>query len=286
MIKVQNLTFAYNKQSSNTIKNISFEIGKAEIYGFLGPSGAGKSTTQKILTRILHGYNGKVQIMGHELKNCNNSFYNNIGVGFELPNHYAKLTGIENLRLFASMYNKPTANLNQLLERVGLTDAANKKTETYSKGMKMRLNFIRALVHNPDILFFDEPTSGLDPINARNIKNFILELKSQGKTIFLTTHNMNDAEQLCDRVAFITNGQIKTEGPPQKLKIEYGKPVLNVQFINGQVKTESFSLQNLANNSAFLNIIKTYKIVSMHSCEASLDDVFIKTTGQTLTLPD
>lgn len=283
MIAVKNLSFRYGNQPEDTIKHIDFCIEKGEIYGFLGPSGAGKSTTQKILTRLLSDYNGNASVMGKELNLWDNRFYNHIGVGFELPNHYAKLTGLENLQLFASLYDKPTVNLMELLDRVGLKNAAHQKTEAYSKGMKMRLNFVRALVHDPEILFFDEPTSGLDPVNARNLKNYIVELKQKGKTIFLTTHNMYDADELCDRVAFITEGHIMAEDAPKNLKIKYGKPTLTIEYQNESLHMAEFDLDGIGLNTTFLDLIKTHSIVSIHSREASLDEVFIKTTGQTLS---
>lgn len=282
MIKIENLKFRYPKQSIDTIKSISFSIDKGEIYGFLGPSGAGKSTTQNIIIRLLDGFKGKVWVMGKELKNWKNDYFNHIGVGFELPNHYAKLTGIENLKLFSSLYDKIPQNLIGLLEKVGLKEAAHQKTGDYSKGMKMRLNFVRALVHDPEILFFDEPTSGLDPVNARNIKNIILDLKQQGKTIFLTTHNMYDADELCDRVGFISEGLIMAEDSPKVLKLKYGKPLLNVEHFDVKLNTSEFDLKNLGQNRVFLDIIRQQKIVSMHTREASLDEVFVKTTGQNL----
>jgi len=283
MIEVTDLRFCYPKQNEETIKGINFAIPQGTIYGFLGPSGAGKSTTQKILTRLIDNYSGEAKVKGKELKLWTNDYFNYIGVGFELPNHYAKLTGLENLKLFASLYKNPVGNLMELLEMVGLEQAANKKTEDYSKGMKMRLNFARALVHNPEILFFDEPTSGLDPVNARNLKNIIKNLKSKGKTIFITTHNMYDADELCDRVAFISNGEIKAEDSPKALKMKYGKPLLSIEYQNNDLKTCDISMDNLGSNEDFLNIIKQHKIISMHSREASLDEVFAITTGQELT---
>ncbi|MFA6402475.1 MAG: ABC transporter ATP-binding protein [Salinivirgaceae bacterium] len=286
MIKVSELVFRYPKQKEDAIKGISFSIEKGEIYGFLGPSGAGKSTTQKILIRLLTGYKGTIQVLGKDLTQWDNRFYNHIGVGFELPNHYAKLTGLENLELFASFYQNPRKNLIELLEMVGLQDAAHKKTEEYSKGMKMRLNFVRALIHNPEILFFDEPTSGLDPINARTIRNIITHLKSEGKTIFLTTHNMHDADELCDRVAFITNGKIQAEGAPKALKLQYGKPLLRVEYENHGLHSQEFELVQLGQNEQFFNLLKNQSIVSIHTREASLDEVFIKTTGEKLTATD
>ena len=286
MINVQNLTYSYPNQRDETIKNLNFTIAKGEIYGFLGPSGAGKSTTQKLLIHLLSGFSGNIQVLGRLLKNWDNSYYNHIGVGFELPNHYAKLTGLENLQLFASFYEKRPTNLVALLDRVGLAEAAHKKTQDYSKGMKMRLNFIRALVHDPEILFFDEPTSGLDPTNARIIKDIIRELKQHGKTIFLTTHNMHDADELCDRVAFITQGSIQAEGAPKELKRQFGKPLLQVEYMNQGTHSKEFELSNLGKNQEFLELLNDFPILSMHSKEASLDEVFIALTGQKLILTD
>jgi fluoroquinolone transport system ATP-binding protein len=152
--------------------------------------------------------------------------------------------------------------------------------------MKMRLNFIRALIHNPEILFFDEPTSGLDPVNAKILKDIILDLKVQGKTIFLTTHNMHDADELCDRVAFISQGKIVTEDSPKALKLKYGKPLLKVEYNNTNVRSAEFELNNIGQNIEFKKILESNSIISMHTREASLDEVFIKTTGEKLTSID
>lgn len=190
MMRVENLHFKYHKAVTDTIKGIDFEIPHGTIFGFLGPSGAGKSTTQKIITGLLHGYTGEVTVMNRNLSNWKNNYYEHIGVGFELPNHYMKLTAKENLQFFASFYSKKVQSPDELLKMVGLENEADKKVESFSKGMKVRLNFVRALMHNPDILFFDEPTSGLDPMNAKKLKRIIEEQKQNGKTIFITTHNM------------------------------------------------------------------------------------------------
>lgn len=204
-------------------------------------------------------------------------------MGFELPNHYLKLTGKENMDLFASFYKKGSvSNVEELFEIVDLNDAMNKPVETYSKGMKIRLNFIRAVQHNPDILFFDEPTSGLDPVNAHKIKQQILDLKAQGKTIFITTHAMDIADQLCDRVSFIVDGYLKATDTPLNLKKEYGKEAVNVELTNGAV--QEFPLINLGINSAFLNFIKQEEIKRIHTLEATLEEVFIKITGKSLII--
>lgn len=281
MIKVENLKFQYPKSSELTLKGLSFEINKGEIFGFLGPSGAGKSTTQKVLYKILLGYDGIVEIDGINLKNRDNSYYEKIGVGFELPNHYLKLTGKENLDLFASFYkNLKNRNTTKLFEMVDLQDAINKPVEAYSKGMKVRLNFLRAIQHNPDILFFDEPTSGLDPVNALKIKQHILDLKSQGKTIFITTHSMDIANQLCDSVSFIVNGQLIATDTPQNFKDKHGREAVNVELKNGNMN--EFPLKDLGNNSSFLNYLKQDEVKRIHTLEATLEEVFISITGKSL----
>ncbi len=282
MIKATQLSYIYPGQDHAAVNNISFTVNRGEIFGFLGPSGAGKSTTQKLLIRLLRGYQGHVSIDSKELRNLTQDYYNHIGVGFELPNHYPRLTALENLKFFASFYRNKTSNLMQLLEMVGLHQEADKPTSAFSKGMKMRLNFVRALVHNPEILFFDEPTSGLDPINARKVKNIILDLRARGKTIFLTTHNMHDAAELCDRVAFITQGKISLTDSPRNLKLQHGTRKLTLEYGNGQTISREFGLDKLGENPEFLNLIKNEYIQSIHSAEASLEEVFIKTTGERL----
>lgn len=282
MIKVSNLDFTYHKSSTHAVKSLNFDVNDGEIFGFLGPSGAGKSTTQKILIGLLDGYAGEISVAGKTLQHWNHSFYDYIGVCFELPNHYLKLSGYENLQFFSTFYNVPTRDPEELLRMVGLDVDANKKVEGYSKGMKMRLNFIRSLLHNPQILFLDEPTTGLDPVNARKIKDIILDQKKQGKTIFLTTHNMYDADELCDRVAFITEGEISIIDSPKQLKLQNGKRVVKVEYMNGEPEQREFDMDSIGKNSDFLNILKNNRLVSIHSEEATLDDVFIKVTGKRL----
>ena len=283
MIQVENLEFQYPKSDKPTLKGLNFEISNGEIFGFLGPSGAGKSTKQKILYKILSGYKGSVLIEGKNITEWGSSYLEKIGVGFELPNHYLKLTGKENMDLFASFYkNNKSKTCTDLFEKFDLQDAINKPVEAYSKGMKIRLNFIRAIQHNPDILFFDEPTSGLDPVNAHKIKQHILDLKSQGKTIFITTHSMDTADQLCDRVSFIVDGNLQATDTPKNLKSKYGKDAVKVELQNGN--TAEFLLNNLGKNIAFLNFINQDEVKKIHTLEATLEEVFIKITGKTLSI--
>jgi len=280
VFEVKDLCFTYPKHQENTIKSISFSVDEGIIFGLLGPSGAGKSTTQKILTKLLTGYSGTILYNGKDLNSYNKSFYENIGVGFELPVHFNKLTGLENLDYFASLYKK-TIDYHALLKRVGLYDAKDQMVGEYSKGMKIRLNFVRALLNDPDVLFLDEPTNGLDPSNAKIIKDIIHELKQQGKTIFITTHLMGDVEQLCDQVVFITKGRISNISSPRDLKLKYGKKELTIEYLNNHKhKKDTFPLQGIGVNQDFLNILNQFDIETIHSGETSMEDIFIKVTGE------
>ena len=174
-IEVENLSFRYPSAKGDTIREIDFSVEQGEVFGFLGPSGAGKSTLQKILTGTLREYRGSVRVFGIEMKRRRSDYYQHIGVDFEFPNFYGKFTARENLRYFASLYAGETADPMALLERVGLHRDADKRVDSFSKGMKMRLGFVRALLHDPALLFLDEPTSGLDPANARVLKGMIRE---------------------------------------------------------------------------------------------------------------
>jgi fluoroquinolone transport system ATP-binding protein len=283
MIEVKNLRYTYPKSTVETLKGISFGFGRGEVFGFLGPSGAGKSTTQKILYKLLNGYQGDVLIEGKPLAQMGNTYFHRIGVGFELPNHYPKLTGRENLQLFAQFYDKAfVQDPNLLLEKVGLLDAADKKVEEYSKGMKMRLNFIRAIQHNPDILFFDEPTSGMDPGNAALIKDLIFEQKQMGKAIFITTHNMFTADQLCDQVAFLLDGSIVAKDSPRNFKSQHGSERVRLELEN-EVPVHEFPLHGIGENLAFLTMIKENPVKTIHTKEATLEEVFLKLTGNRLS---
>ncbi len=285
LIEVNKLNFSYHGTDEATLRDISFNIEKGEIFGFLGPSGAGKSTTQKILIGILKNYTGSVKIDGIEINKVDKSYYEKIGISFELPNHFLKLTAIENMQYFSSLYSKKIdkSDIMKLLEKVGLKDDVDTLVSNFSKGMKNRLNFARALLHDPDILFLDEPTAGLDPVNAKNIMNIIDTKRKEGKTIFLCTHDMMIADLLCDRVAFITAGEINITDKPKSLKIKHGKRTVIVEYGNGAVERQEFEINNLGENKDFIRLINHQYLLTIHSQEASLSDVFINVTGRDLT---
>ena len=280
-LKINNLEFTYPKSKKKAINDVSFGIKKGEIFGFLGPNGAGKTTTQKVITGLLKGNGGNVEILGKNLKHWKKELYNRIGVGFELPNHYQKLTALENLELFASFYRGKTTPPMDLLKMVDLEKDANSRVATFSKGMKSKLNFARSLINDPEVWFLDEPTTGLDPVGRRLIKNIIIQKRKEGKAIFLTTHNMNDADELCDRVGFIVDGKLVLIESPRELKLRHGKKIVKVEYLkDNELLSRDFDLNNLASNKDFLDLLKTGNIQTIHTAEATLDDIFIKATGR------
>lgn len=286
MIKVKNLTYTYPSAKEETLHGLNFTIAEGEVFGFLGPSGAGKSTTQKILIGLLKEYGGQIEVMGREVSTWGQDYYEHIGVSFELPNHYLKLTALENLSYFRSLYSGETADPQAILKLVGLQDDADKKVSDFSKGMKVRLNVARGLLHKPKILFLDEPTSGLDPVNARKIKDLILDLQSQGTTVFITTHNMSVADELCDRVAFITAGSISVIDAPTRLKKQYGTRSVEVEYLNGsnQMQSQAFPLDGLGANTDFINLLQVAsRVETIHTQETTLENIFIEVTGQELS---
>lgn len=283
MIEVKNLTYSYPGANRPAIKDLNFKIERSEIFGFLGPSGAGKSTTQKIITGILKEYQGSVQVNGQEISGIKNDFFENIGVSFELPNLYNRFTARENLEFFAGLFEKECEPALELLELVGLAEVADEPVKNFSKGMKMRLNLCRAFLNKPDILFLDEPTSGLDPMNRKNVRKLILEKKDQGQTVFITTHDMLAADELCDRIAFIVDGRIEIIDSPRELKIRHGRKQVEVGYQNnGGLVENKFDLTGLWGNQEFIELLRSDKIETIHSQEASLEDVFIAVTGRKL----
>lgn len=287
MIEVRQLTFTYPGARDQTLHGIDFSVAQSEIFGFLGPSGAGKSTTQKILIGLLRKYGGSVSVMGRELREWGQDFYEHIGVSFELPNHYLKLSALENLEYFRSLYGGKTLEPMQALAWVGLSEEAEKTVADFSKGMKIRLNVARSLLNRPRILFLDEPTSGLDPGNARKIKDLILSLRGEGTTVFVTTHDMSVADELCDRVAFITDGAISLIDEPRVLKRRYGKRILEVEYRNGsdEMFVDHFPLDGLGENEAFITLLKSARrLESVHTQETTLEKIFIEVTGTELTV--
>jgi len=283
MIKVQGLYHSYNNDEQYAVKDASFEIPKGEVFGFLGPSGAGKSTTQGVLTGLLPLQQGEVTVAGYDVKNIKRKMFNKIGMSFEQSNVYSKMTAKENLDFYRKLFDVNTRETEELLKLVGLHDKANVRAGEFSKGMKHRLTFARSMLNNPELWFLDEPTTGLDPAIAADIKDIIREQNKKGVTIFLTTHNMFIADELCDRVAFIIEGVIKLVNSPKALKLEYGEQLVEVEYgKNGEMATETFSTVLEDDKKRLQEVIAKHDIQSMHTKEATLEEIFIKVTGRGL----
>ena len=280
MIDVKRLYFSYTDKPF--VENISFHVGKGEIFGFLGPSGAGKSTIQKVLTGLNTKYKGSVKVAGTEIRERTNRFYENIGVDFEFSTCYEKFTARQNLAYFASLYEKQPRSIDELLHMVGLENDGDKKVGDFSKGMRSRLNFIKALIHDPDILFLDEPTSGLDPTNNRLMKDIILAEKKRGKTVIITTHNMFDATELCDQVAFIVAGKVSALDSPHNLIMSRGPAKIQYTYYDKGEKTGECLLDRTTEDKLLKNLISENRLLSIHSSEPTLNDIFVDITGRTL----
>jgi fluoroquinolone transport system ATP-binding protein len=281
VFRIDGLRYRYPSADDVAVDGVSFDLADGEIFGFLGPSGAGKSTTQKILIGLLRDYQGRIEYRGRDLRSLGRNFYEDIGVDFEVPVAFSKLTALENLSFFSKLYRQ-TADVEPLLEQVGLWPDKDKKVGEYSKGMKVRLNFVRALLNKPTTLFLDEPTSGLDPVNSRIVKDMIADYRSDGGTVFLTSHIMSDVDELCDRVAFISRGRIAVIDTPHNLKLRYEKPTVTVEYRDGtETQVKSFSIKAIR-TPEFHQLLDTNDIVSIHSGETTLEDVFVDVVGERL----
>jgi ABC-2 type transport system ATP-binding protein len=281
-ISVRDLEYHYS--TTRAVQGISFEVAEGEILGFLGPNGAGKTTTVKVLTGLLPPLKGEVLIFGKDITRNTKKIQARIGVSFEKTNLYEQMTAEENLKFFARLFGILRFNPTSLLERVELAGKEKDKVETYSKGMKQRLMMARTLVNTPDILFLDEPTEGLDPVSAETIRRIILEERERGATVFLTTHDMHEADKLSDRVAFINQGKIAAIDTPHNLKQAYGERALNVEILeeDGSLKKKKLILGREGSAEEVKRMMEKEHVVTMHSAEATLEDIFIQITGRGL----
>ena len=287
VVDVDGLTFTYASRTAPAVRDLRFSIDQGEIFGFLGPNGAGKSTTQKLLIGLLRGYQGTVLVLGRDLADCESDYYERIGVSFELPNHYLRLTGLENLSYFQALYRGETRQPEALLEMVGLGGDGERLVAEYSKGMKTRLGVARALLNDPQLIFLDEPTVGLDPVSRRRIRDLIRTMKKAGRTVFLTTHDMTVADELCDRVAFIVNGEIQVVESPHELKLAHGAQTVAMEYdLDGRPGRREFPLDGLGTDADFLALLREATVHTLHTQETTLEDVFLRVTGHGLRQAD
>lgn len=281
-IIAENLTYRYGDLTA--VDHINFSVGEGEILGFLGPNGAGKTTTVKMLTGQLRPQEGHAALLGLDVAKDPKKVQAQIGVCFEITNLYEQMSAIDNLKLFARLFGVQNFDAAALIKRVGLDGRGDDRVESFSKGLKQRLMVARALVNRPRILFLDEPTEGLDPTSAASIRNIILEERERGATVFLTTHDMLEADKLSDRVAFISQGEIVALDTPHALKQQYGKRVLRAEVAtsNGGLETREIVLDQPQTAEAVESLFSHEQVVTVHSEEATLEDIFIQITGQEL----
>jgi ABC-2 type transport system ATP-binding protein len=262
------------------VDGISFAVAEGEIFGLLGHNGAGKTTTIRMLTGRARPTAGSATVAGYDAVSERDRIKPLINAVFEDPNLYERASGRDNLRLFADLYGVSAARADELLETVGLTFAAKRKVKTYSSGMKQRLLVARALVNRPRVLFMDEPTRGLDPSSARELRALVARLSDEGTTIFLTTHYMEEADELCDRVAFLSQGRIVALDTPRELKLKHGERRATVLL---QDRSEhSVRLDDPADAARLDEWMRAGLVLTIHSQEGTLEDVFVALAGRAL----
>lgn len=280
-IDVEDLVYMYGDMVA--VDRVSFTVAEGEILGFLGPNGAGKTTTVKMLTGQIKPKSGTATMMGINVAENVEAVQRDIGICFETTNLYEQMSAKENLKLFARLYDVREFDAEALLQRVGLGGRENDRVSEYSKGMKQRLMVARSLVNQPKILFLDEPTSGLDPTSAESIRAIILEERERGATIFLTTHDMIEADKLSDRVAFMDRGKIVALDEPLSIKQQHGKRALKAKIsVNGSFEDREILLDTPETSRALQELFAKEQVVTMHSEEATLEDIFIELTGRRL----
>lgn len=267
MIKVDNLSKSFGNQVA--LDNISFEIKEGEIFGFLGPSGAGKTTTINILTGQLSQDSGKAYILNKESNQLLPSDFLNIGIMSDTVGFYGKMTVYKNLQFFAKYHNVSLDKLDALLKELELFEDKDKKAEKLSTGMKQRMLLIRSILHHPKILFLDEPTSGLDPALSNKVHDILLNLKNEGTTIFLTTHDMSKATRICDRISLLNSGHILEYGSPQEIIDKYSQQdKAIIRFKNGD--------SIMVSQAEAAKYLGGSDVASVHTLENTLEDIFIK----------
>ena len=299
VIEVRDLTKRYGQFTA--VDGINFSVAAGEVFGFLGPNGVGKTSTIRILTGLSRATEGSCRVFGEEMTPNNKQIRRKIGVVFEEPNLYARLSGLENLRFFATLYGVKRQKVADLLDEFKLLETGKKPVANYSKGMKQRLLICRALLGDPELLVLDEPTSGLDLASVELIRSKIRSFANQGKTVFMSTHSLEEADELCGRVAFINRGKIIAEGDPASLKLRYGQDYVQVDVVpevslaqfwqavnglrpakkdqEGKVVSVTMQLTNENLGTQIDQLRAVARILRIHSQEASLREVFKSVLG-------
>ncbi len=278
MIECQNVCKSFDKKI--VLNGIDFHISDGEIFGLLGPSGAGKTTLIKILTGQLAYDSGSVKILNKGVEKLTREDKKKIGIMMDQFGVYERLSCADNLKIYADIYGIGHIRVKEILNLVGLSGAYHKAASDLSKGMRARLQLARVFMHSPEIIFLDEPTSGLDPQSMRAIHKMILDKKKEGCTIFLTTHNMEEATALCDTVALLNEGKIVESGEPKAIcrKYNHQKKIIlhlsdgeDMELPHGKESADKIS-----------ELLKAEKIESIRSSEPTLETVFLELTGREL----
>lgn len=281
-IVARDLVFSYGDKRA--VDGVSFSVAAGEILGFLGPNGAGKSTTIKMLTGQLIPVSGQIEVLGLPMPAQRTAIQARIGVCFEEKNLYPSMSAAENLRFFARLFGIAHLDPLPLLERVDLADRAKDRVAGFSKGMRQRLMMARALVNSPDVLFLDEPTDGLDPVSARTIRGLIKEETARGAAVLLTTHDMFEADELSDRVAFIHAGRILVIDTPERLKLQHGRRAVRVRRLapDGDVAEQVVPLDDADSPDRIRAAFSGGDVLTVHTEEATLEDIFVVYAGRGL----
>ncbi|MFC5605032.1 ABC transporter ATP-binding protein [Sporosarcina koreensis] len=279
IIEVSSLAKVFANQTA--LESVDFHVKKGEIFGFLGPSGSGKTTTIKILTGQLTPTSGTANVFGESVSQLKKSEYRKrFGVLTDNSGLYGRLTIYDNLKLYCNLYDVPYTKIDEVLSTVNLKQEKSKKVSSLSKGMAQRVTLARALLHEPELLFLDEPTSALDPMNSLHIHEGLRALNEKGTTIFLTTHDMYEAETLCDRIAFLNKGKIQLLDTPGRLKKSYSDSTITVELLNEEKVILPAGSEGAAQLFEYMN---TNRVVTIHSNEPTLGDIFVQVTGRKLT---
>jgi ABC-type multidrug transport system ATPase subunit len=282
VLRADGLSFSYGELLA--VDDVSLAVGRGEILGVLGPNGAGKSTVIKMLTGQLPPRTGTIEVLGRDLAQERTTIQGRIGVCFEEKNLYPALSARENLRFFARLFGRRDVDLDALLDRVGLAGRGGERVSGYSKGMRQRLMIARTLVNDPDVLFLDEPTDGLDPVSARTIRRLIRDEAARGAAVLLTTHDMYEADELADRVAFLDRGRILVVDTPEELKLRHGTRSVRVRHRGHDgAEDEVLPLDTADAPDQLRALLARGDVLTIHSEEATLEDVFVEFAGRSLT---
>ncbi|MGE5583772.1 MAG: ABC transporter ATP-binding protein [Bacillota bacterium] len=274
VVTVSSLSKRYGTRT--VVDNLSFTVKSGQTLGLLGPNGAGKTTTMRMLMGLAKPTAGTATILGYDLRTEAKEIHRQIGVVFEKPNLFEHLSGYQNLAIFCKLYNQPLTAIKPLLERMDLWERASEPVKVYSKGMKQRILILRALIHRPRLLFLDEPCSGLDPVSSRIIRDYLLELKSAGLTILLTSHDMEEVDELCDDIGFINHGRLIVLSDAYNLKEKYGSPLLKITYREGHEIKERLLEPSTENLLLIRDLYREQRIISVHSQEATMAEIFRK----------